>query len=62
MDLNDTEKVIISRSNRLVKLIELNAPDEIVKNELFLITQGIVDLIRERARTGDDQDCRTRTK
>jgi len=40
-DLNDLYRRIINRNNRLKKLIELNAPDVIVRNEKRMLQQAV---------------------
>jgi len=40
-DLNDLYRRIINRNNRLKKLIELNAPDVIIRNEKRMLQQAV---------------------
>ena len=44
-DLNDLYRRIINRNNRLKKLIDLNAPDVIVRNEKRMLQQAVDALI-----------------
>ena len=44
-DLNDLYRRIINRNNRLKKLIDLNAPEVIVKNEKRMLQQAVDALI-----------------
>ena len=40
-DLNDLYRRIINRNNRLKKLVDLNAPDVIVRNEKRMLQQSV---------------------
>ena len=55
-DLNDLYRRVINRNNRLKKLIELHAPDMIIKNEKRMLQEAVDSLInngrRGRAVTG----------
>ena len=55
-DLNDLYRRVINRNNRLKKLLELNAPDIIVRNEKRMLQEAVDSLIdngrRGRAVTG----------
>ena len=55
-DLNDLYRRVINRNNRLKKLIQLNAPDIIVRNEKRMLQEAVDALIdngrRGRAVTG----------
>ncbi len=55
-DLNDLYRRVINRNNRLAKLIELNAPDIIIRNEKRMLQEAVDALIdngrRGRAVTG----------
>lgn len=55
-DLNDLYRRVINRNNRLKKLIDLNAPDIIVRNEKRMLQEAVDALIdngrRGRAVTG----------
>ena len=55
-DLNDLYRRVINRNNRLKRLIELNAPDIIVRNEKRMLQEAVDALIdngrRGRAVTG----------
>ncbi len=44
-DLNDLYRRIINRNNRLKKLIDLNAPDVIVRNEKRMLQQAVDSLL-----------------
>jgi len=50
-DLNDLYRRIINRNNRLKKLIDLNAPDVIIRNEKRMLQQAVDSLI-------DNSRCR----
>ena len=50
-DLNDLYRRIINRNNRLLKLLELNAPDIIVRNEKRML-QEAVDALIDNGRRG----------
>ncbi len=50
-DLNDLYRRVINRNNRLKKLIELNAPDIIVRNEKRML-QEAVDALIDNGRRG----------
>jgi DNA-directed RNA polymerase subunit beta' len=43
-DLNDLYRRIINRNNRLKKLIDLNAPDVIIRNEKRMLQQWTTDV------------------
>ncbi len=55
-DLNDLYRRVINRNNRLIKLLELDAPDIIVQNEKRMLQEAVDSLIdngrRGRAITG----------
>ncbi|MBW8002669.1 MAG: DNA-directed RNA polymerase subunit beta' [Planctomycetes bacterium] len=44
-DLNDLYRRIINRNNRLKKLIDLNAPDVIIRNETRMLQQAVDSLL-----------------
>jgi DNA-directed RNA polymerase subunit beta' len=44
-DLNDLYRRIINRNNRLKKLIDLNAPDVIIRNEKRMLQQAVDSLL-----------------
>ncbi len=44
-DLNDLYRRIINRNNRLKKLIDLNAPDVIIRNEKRMLQQSVDSLL-----------------
>ncbi|MCF0234705.1 MAG: DNA-directed RNA polymerase subunit beta' [Thermoguttaceae bacterium] len=48
-DLNDLYRRIINRNNRLKRLVELNAPDVIIRNEKRMVQQA-VDALFDNAR------------
>ncbi|HPS54904.1 MAG TPA: DNA-directed RNA polymerase subunit beta' [Sedimentisphaerales bacterium] len=50
-DLNDLYRRIINRNNRLKKLIDLNAPDVIIRNEKRMLQQAVDSLL-------DNSRCR----
>ena len=50
-DLNDLYRRVINRNNRLKRMIELNAPDMIVKNEKRML-QEAVDALIDNGRRG----------
>ena len=62
-DLNDLYRRVINRNNRLKKLMELHAPDVIVRNEKRML-QEAVDALFDNGRRGrespsSDARCRT---
>jgi DNA-directed RNA polymerase subunit beta' len=50
-DLNDLYRRVINRNNRLKKLIELGAPDVILKNEKRMLQESVDMLITGETRT-----------
>jgi len=50
-DLNDLYRRVINRNNRLKKLIELGAPDVILKNEKRMLQESVDMLITGESRT-----------
>jgi len=50
-DLNDLYRRVINRNNRLRKLIELNAPEIIIRNEKRML-QEAVDALMDNGRHG----------
>src|SRR5574338_299538 len=50
-DLNDLYRIVIHRNNRLRRLLELNAPDIIVRNEKRML-QEAVDALLDNGRRG----------
>ncbi|MDY7025327.1 MAG: DNA-directed RNA polymerase subunit beta' [Pseudomonadota bacterium] len=58
-DLNDLYRRVINRNNRLRRLLELNAPDIIVRNEKRMLQESVDSLIdngrRGRAVTGTNK-------
>jgi len=51
-DLNDLYRRVINRNNRLKKLIELNAPEVICRNEKRMLQEAVDALIDNSARHG----------
>ncbi len=51
-DLNDLYRRIINRNNRLKRLIELNAPEVICRNEKRMLQEAVDALIDNQARHG----------
>ena len=49
-DLNDLYRRVINRNNRLKRLLELNAPDVIVRNEKRMLQEAVDSLIDNRKR------------
>jgi DNA-directed RNA polymerase subunit beta' len=49
-DLNDLYRRVINRNNRLKKLIELNAPEVIIRNEKRMLQEAVDALIDNNAR------------
>ena len=47
-DLNDLYRRIINRNNRLKKLIDLNAPEVIIRNEKRMLQQAVDSLLEAR--------------
>ncbi|MBI4094217.1 MAG: DNA-directed RNA polymerase subunit beta' [Candidatus Liptonbacteria bacterium] len=54
-DLNDLYRRVINRNNRLKKLLEIKAPDVIVKNEKRMLQEAVDALIDNSARFGTQQ-------
>ena len=50
-DLNDLYRRVINRNNRLKRLLELNAPDIIIRNEKRML-QEAVDVLFDNGRRG----------
>jgi DNA-directed RNA polymerase subunit beta' len=48
-DLNDLYRRVINRNNRLKRLMELNAPDMIIRNEKRMLQEAVDALLRQRA-------------
>ena len=57
-DLNDLYRRIINRNNRLKRLLELGAPDIIVRNEKRML-QEAVDALIDNGRRGRPVTVRT---
>ncbi len=53
-DLNDLYRRIINRNNRLKKLVELNAPEVITRNEKRMLQEAVDALFDNSARRGQD--------
>ncbi len=51
-DLNDLYRRVINRNNRLKRLLELNAPEVIVRNEKRMLQEAVDALIDNNARHG----------
>lgn len=51
-DLNDLYRRVINRNNRLKKLIDLNAPEVIIRNEKRMLQEAVDALIDNSARKG----------
>jgi DNA-directed RNA polymerase subunit beta' len=51
-DLNDLYRRVINRNNRLKKLIELNAPEVICRNEKRMLQEAVDSLLDNSARKG----------
>ena len=54
-DLNDLYRRVINRNNRLKKLLEIKAPDVIVRNEKRMLQEAVDALIDNSARFGTQQ-------
>jgi DNA-directed RNA polymerase subunit beta' len=54
-DLNDLYRRVINRNNRLKKLLEIKAPDVIVRNEKRMLQEAVDALIDNSARGGNAQ-------
>ena len=58
-DLNDLYRRVINRNNRLKRLLDLNAPDIIVRNEKRMLQESVDALLdngrRGRAITGHNK-------
>ena len=65
-DLNDLYRRVINRNNRLKKLIELNAPEVICRNEKRMLQEAVDSLIDNSAtrgsRSASSRNCRRRIK
>ena len=53
-DVNDLYRRVINRNNRLKKLMEINAPDVILRNEKRILQEAVDALIDNSARHGQD--------
>ncbi len=51
-DLNDLYRRVINRNNRLKKLVELNAPEVICRNEMRMLQEAVDSLIDNSAARG----------
>ena len=51
-DVNDLYRRVINRNNRLKKLLELNAPEVIIRNEKRMLQEAVDALIDNSARRG----------
>lgn len=54
-DLNDLYRRVINRNNRLKKLMELNAPEVIIRNEKRMLQEAVDALLDNTARGGQVQ-------
>ncbi len=54
-DLNDLYRRVINRNNRLKKLLDIKAPDVIVRNEKRMLQEAVDALIDNSARFGSQQ-------
>ncbi len=54
-DLNDLYRRVINRNNRLKKLLEIKAPDVIIRNEKRMLQEAVDALIDNSARFGSQQ-------
>ncbi|HOM33030.1 MAG TPA: DNA-directed RNA polymerase subunit beta' [Candidatus Paceibacterota bacterium] len=54
-DLNDLYRRVINRNNRLKKLLELNAPEVIIRNEKRMLQEAVDSLIDNSARKNQIQ-------
>lgn len=54
-DLNDLYRRVINRNNRLKKLLELKAPDVIIRNEKRMLQEAVDSLIDNSSRLGTTQ-------
>ena len=54
-DLNDLYRRVINRNNRLKKLLEIKAPEVIIKNEKRMLQEAVDALIDNSARFGTQQ-------
>ena len=52
-DVNDLYRRVINRNNRLKKLMEIDAPDVILRNEKRILQEAVDALIDNSARHGD---------
>jgi len=55
-DLNDLYRRVINRNNRLKRLVELGAPDVIVRNEKRMLQEAVDSLI-DNSRRGKAERC-----
>jgi DNA-directed RNA polymerase subunit beta' len=53
-DVNDLYRRVINRNNRLKKLMEIGAPDVILRNEKRILQEAVDALIDNSARHGQD--------
>ena len=53
-DVNDLYRRVINRNNRLKKLLEIGAPDVILRNEKRILQEAVDALIDNSARRGQD--------
>ncbi len=55
-DLNDLYRRVINRNNRLKRLLELGAPDVIIRNEKRMLQEAVDSLI-DNSQRGQADDC-----
>ena len=53
-DLNDLYRRVINRNNRLKRLLDLNAPDIIVRNEKRMLQESVDALLGQRPSRSSD--------
>ncbi len=61
-DLNDLYRRVINRNNRLKKLMELKAPEVIVRNEKRMLQEAVDALIDNAARFGSQQTAQAQKR
>ena len=60
-DLNDLYRRVINRNNRLKRLLELGAPDIIVRNEKRMFQEAVDALIDNGRRDAGDRQSAARS-
>ena len=61
-DVNDLYRRVINRNNRLKKLIELNAPEVILRNEKRILQEAVDDLIDNSIKKGRGESAMSQTQ